>query len=312
MASIRLLGACGGPATTPATGPPTSGPDLGQRHPLNGRIWDARVRAFISSSTLVERLARARLVLLGEKHDNPQHHRIQARVLAGLVARGRRPAVAWEMIPSTRQAALDAYLAGAAPDAAGLARAVQWRQSGWPAWALYAPIARAALKAKLPMIAAGIRRGGLFKLLHGGGGKADLPALPAGALADLKETIRQAHCGHAGASMVSMMVKAQRHRDHHMASHMRGHKEGVLLIAGNGHARRDRGVPFYLGAPAAAVASLGVLEVRRGTEAPAAYVHARPDRPFDYLWFTTRVDNEDPCEKFKKQLQHMRRQGAQP
>ncbi len=302
-----ILGACGGPAKKPATGPPAKGPDLGQRHPLNGRIWDARARTFIKEATLVQRLARARLVFLGEKHDNRIHHQLQARVLAALVASGRRPAVAWEMIPSTRQAALEAYLAGAAPDAAGLARAVKWHHSGWPAWSLYAPIARVALGARLPMIGAGIRRGGLFKLLRDGGGGGHLPALPAAAMAELKQTVRESHCGHANDHMVAMMVKAQRLRDHHMATQIKRRAGAAVLIAGNGHARRDRGAPFYLGVPAERVASLGLMEVRRGEADPAAYFHKRPARPFDYLWFTPRVDNDDPCEKFKQQLRRMRK-----
>ncbi|MGZ9157183.1 MAG: ChaN family lipoprotein [Candidatus Binatia bacterium] len=34
------------------------------------------------------RLARAEFVLLGEKHDNPDHHWLQAEVLRGLIAAG--------------------------------------------------------------------------------------------------------------------------------------------------------------------------------------------------------------------------------
>jgi len=28
--------------------------------------------------------------------------------------------------------------------------------------------------------------------------------------------------------------------------------------------------------------------------------------PFDYVWFTPRVDESDPCEKFREQLEKMR------
>ena len=38
------------------------------------------------------RLARAEFVLLGEKHDNPDHHRLQAEVLRGLTDRCPPPA----------------------------------------------------------------------------------------------------------------------------------------------------------------------------------------------------------------------------
>jgi hypothetical protein len=29
--------------------------------------------------------------------------------------------------------------------------------------------------------------------------------------------------------------------------------------------------------------------------------------PFDYVWFTPAVDDEDPCEKFRKPLERMGR-----
>jgi hypothetical protein len=28
---------------------------------------------------------------------------------------------------------------------------------------------------------------------------------------------------------------------------------------------------------------------------------------YDYMWFTGRVDNEDPCKKFERQLKQMKR-----
>jgi uncharacterized iron-regulated protein len=71
--------------------------------------------------------------------------------------------------------------------------------------------------------------------------------------------------------------------------------DGAILIAGGGHARRDRGVPYYLAleAPGATVASVLLREVRRGEESPERY--GADDGPFDYLWFTPRVSDEDPC-----------------
>ncbi len=30
--------------------------------------------------------------------------------------------------------------------------------------------------------------------------------------------------------------------------------------------------------------------------------------PFDYVWFTPRVDDLDPCEKFEKQLEGLRKE----
>src|SRR5918994_3765260 len=63
---------------------------LGQNHPLTGRIWDVSSARFIDRETLVERLARADFVLLGERHDNPDHHMLQGELLQSLISVGRR------------------------------------------------------------------------------------------------------------------------------------------------------------------------------------------------------------------------------
>ncbi len=65
------------------------------------------------------------------------------------------------------------------------------------------------------------------------------------------------------------------------------------MIAGAGHARRDRGVPLHLArlAPEARVVSLAFVEA--GDDAMPDADLAR--LPYDLVWFTARVDDDDPC-----------------
>jgi hypothetical protein len=72
------------------------------------------------------------------------------------------------------------------------------------------------------------------------------------------------------------------------------------LIAGGGHARLDRAVPRYLSAaaPGATVVSISLREVRHGQTEPASYVASGEEGPFDYVWFTPRGSDEDPCASF--------------
>ena len=81
-------------------------------------------------------------------------------------------------------------------------------------------------------------------------------------------------------------------------------RPGAILITGAGHARTDRGVPYYLRVadPTAAIVSIGFLEVRPGADAVSDYAAAGR---FDFVWFTPRVDDSDPCAQFKSQLQKM-------
>jgi uncharacterized iron-regulated protein len=300
-----LLGCAGRPAAVDLGG--WQAP-LGRTHPLAGRIWDTRARRFVSADELVAGLARARYVLLGERHDNPDHHRVQATVVRALIAAGRRPLVAFEMFSADDAAAIARHLAAAPRDAAGLAAAVDWARSGWPDWAYYEPIAQAALDAGLPIVAANLAPATARAL--GRGQRSALPdglaaryplhqPLPDGGQEALTTELYDAHCGHVPRERMDGMVLAQRARDAALADAMLGPaSDGAVLIAGAGHVRTDRGVPLYLRAraPEASIAVLAPIEVRDAWTRPADYTAAYGGRlPFDWVWFTPRVGDRDPC-----------------
>jgi uncharacterized iron-regulated protein len=68
----------------------------GRDHPLAGKIWDVAQGAFVTETALLGKLAGHQFVLLGETHTNEDHHRLQARIVAGLAATGGFEAVAFE------------------------------------------------------------------------------------------------------------------------------------------------------------------------------------------------------------------------
>jgi uncharacterized iron-regulated protein len=159
MAAVRMLAALLllAAATARAAEPPP--PGSGHDHPLTGRIWDVAGARYVTMEALVERLVPARFVLLGERHDNPDHHAFQAWIVRNLIAAGRRPALAFEMLDAEQSPALAEHLARAPRDAAGVGDAVGWSTTGWPPWKDYAPIAEAALAAGLPVAAANLPAG---------------------------------------------------------------------------------------------------------------------------------------------------------
>lgn len=294
---------------------------LGRDHPLTGRIWDVAAARFIDPATLVERVAQSRFILLGEKHDNPDHHRLQAWLLRALIAAGRRPAVGFEMFDIDQGPAIAGHLAAAPTDAAGLADAVNWDRSGWPDWTLYQPIAEVALEAGLPIVATNLPRA-TARALGREGLDAVEPALvirlgldrplSPEAHEEMARELRDVHCGYASEPEVEAMITVQRARDAHMADSLAaaGQPDGAVLIAGAGHVRKERGVPAFLAlrTPHAAVASVTFLEVSTGETAIGAYAarFGLGPLPFDYVWFTPRVDDRDPCEKFDKELKRLR------
>jgi uncharacterized iron-regulated protein/nucleoside-diphosphate-sugar epimerase len=311
--------------------PPAWQTKLYADHPLVGVVWDVRAGEPISPAELVGRLSQQRFVLIGERHDQPDHHRLQAWIVGELVRAGRRPSVALEMLDASQDEALGAYLSGPAPQAAGLGPALAWEKSGWPAWSLYQPIAEAALGGGLEIRSANLGRDDTARLSRGGVAALDPERarqlqlgspLPEAERAAIEREIVEGHCGHAPAEALPRMIAVQRARDAQMALSLRAaaaEADGAVLIAGNGHVRRDHGVPARLREqdPAASATSVAILEVVRGDEDAARYAlasgpsdgdespSARGPALFDYIWFTPRVDDEDACEKFRRQLEGM-------
>jgi uncharacterized iron-regulated protein len=295
---------------------------VGRNYPLTGRIWEVSSARFIDRQSLVSRLARADFLLLGERHDNADHHLLQAEVLRSLITVGRRPAVGFDMFGLDDATAIADHLAVAPNDAAGLGRAVNWNTRGWPDWAMYQPIAEAALEAKLRIVATNLPLATVRRMRSDG-----LAALEPRVTRDLgldrpvsesvfasmAADIRDSHCGYASEERVKAMLAIQRARDAQMAQSLiaSGGSDGVILVAGAGHVRNDYGIPVYLAAKAAGkqVISVAFLEVDKQKSEPQNYALLYPNGrlPFDYVWFTPRVDDENPCEKFKSQFEQLKK-----
>jgi len=245
---------------------------------------------------------------------------LQAEVLRSLIALGRRPAVGFEMFGLDDANAIANHLAFAPNDAAGLGRAVNWEKSGWPDWAMYQPVAEAALQASLQIVATNLPLATARKMNSDGlaalgpSVKRELGLdrpLSDAMFATMATDIRDSHCGYASEESVKAMVDVQRARDAQMAQSLiaAGNPDGAVLVAGAGHVRNDYGIPVYLTAKAAGkqVISIAFVEVDDQKPEPRNYALANGRLPFDYVWFTARVDDENPCEKFKSQFEHLKR-----
>ena len=289
-------------------------------HPLAGRIWHVGEARFVSQAELIAAIVPADFILLGETHDNPEHHLLQAKIIAAVANTGRHPFVAFEMFDMTQREALAEHLKAAPEDSTGLAEAVGWEKSGWPDWQLYQPVADAALAAGLEIRPANMSRAKARDLARSGleGADAELVALlgldvplSKAQQENVRREIEEAHCGYAPAAMIDAMALAQFARDAHMAREISSAagKDGAILIAGTGHARHDRAIPLHLRriAPSRTTISLAFLEVSEGEHSASAYAapYGSPELPFDYVWFTPRIDIRDACERFEEQLKKM-------
>lgn len=116
----------------------------------------------------------------------------------------------------------------------------------------------------------------------------------------LRTDVAEGHCGKLPDQAVAPIVRAQRMRDAAMAQALvdDATPDGAILIAGNGHVRRDTGVPVYLrGARAAEVVSLGLVETDSPEESLSALSHRFEESPppYDFVWMTAPIARDDPC-----------------
>ena len=289
-----------------------------QKHHLVGRIWHPSSGRFIEQKVLAEVLVRSAFVLLGEKHDNRDHHILQARLIKVLTSLGRRPSVVWEMIPESKQPVLNKFWEQYSKNADALGVALAWDISGWPAWNMYKPIAGAAMAAHLPMYAAGLPKAAVRSLARG------KPSFEfarrrrrLGLLTPFPKELRQrsidqlyiGHCELMPRAALGPLFNVQRARDAVFAEHMltSGLDDGALLIAGDGHVRKDIGVPLFLKRhqPNVKVTTVAFGEVQDGVLDPGDYAEnfSAPVMPFDYVWFTPRADAKDYCAALRKKWQ---------
>ncbi|RMF12727.1 MAG: hypothetical protein D6763_00155 [Alphaproteobacteria bacterium] len=306
LALILLLG-LGLAGCTPAPPPPRS-PDLAfADHPLVDRIWSVAQRRFLNRHEFLTVLAGSHFIILGEAHDNPRHHELQAWVLRAIAEQARFPAVAMEMIGEDQAGGLRLFYAEPRANADKLPFFLNWAESGWPDWTLYAPVANTAVRFQMPLAWANFSRG-LVVAMHDQGWAAlppetrtDLalpPALPAALRPALIADIADNHCGSLPPDKIEHFAQIQFARDALMARRMMdaATDDGAVLITGAGHARTDRGVPYHLERLGArsAVASVGFVEVATDKAEPQSY-----ELPFDLVWFTPGLRRADPCETFR-------------
>lgn len=143
LALLLLLCACGA-STTPEPSVPEGTSEL--------RFVDATTGRQIDFDAMVEELLRARIIYLGERHDEPLDHESQHRITEAVLARDPSLALGFEMFQYPRQAALDAYVAGEI-DEEELLRQTEWDRRWGFDFALYRPLVMLGRTRGLPLIA---------------------------------------------------------------------------------------------------------------------------------------------------------------
>ncbi|MSP67412.1 MAG: PDZ domain-containing protein [Alphaproteobacteria bacterium] len=210
-------------------------------------------------------LAAQRIVLVGETHDQVDHHRWQLHVLAALQGRRGDLVIGLEMIPRRVQPVLDRWVRGELDEAAFL------RESDWAnVWGfdfrLYQPLLEFARLSRVPLVALNVERS-LIGATRARGwaavgasereGVGDPAPAPAAYRTMLADILRQ-HAGQRSAALadpaaadLDRFVEAQLVWDRAMAEALAKAADApsrplVAALVGSGHIQERHGIPHQL------------------------------------------------------------------
>lgn len=276
-------------------------------HELVGVVWDVKNASAIPAENLLTEFEGVDYLLLGEKHDNPDHHTLQALVTEAVLQSDKLFALSLEMMDSSIQPKLNRIASQDFGSLDDLKAYLEWDSDGWD-WDFYSPLIELAVNASVPLYAGNIST----ETMRGVYGAAEPSPLQeivgTEVMSQLLSDIDASHCGLLPESQFPPMVAVQQARDSAMANSLPQPQLDRLsiLIAGNYHVRQDLGVPNYL--PASGlnsgsdeVVSLAFMEVSEQLLSAGDYVESTAGiSAYDYIWFTPAVSNEDYCASMRK------------
>jgi uncharacterized iron-regulated protein len=256
----------------------------------------------LTPRALAAQMQQRPVVLLGEVHDNVEQHAVRAQALALLLKAGQRPALAFEQFDRQLQPDIDRVRAQAAADTVD--RLIVLADPRWN-WRLYRPFLELAVRYQLPIVAANLSRADATRVSKDGFGavfdpseqhELGLDALPAELLLAQQQAVDEGHCHRMPAQMLPALARAQIARDATLARSIGPYlQRGVVLLTGNGHIRRDIGVPRFVPAEQRdRLISIALIEDDRSDgDVPA---HA-----FDAVFRTPAQRRVDPCQLLNRE-----------
>ncbi len=245
-------------------------------------------------TAFLRNLPEADVVILGEVHDNPVHHANQADAVRAIAP----TAVVFEMLTAMQAAKIGIHNRN---DDNALADDISWNVKGWGDFDQYYQIIAAS---PAPIYGGGLERGLVRRAVtEGAAGVFGDAAGEFGLIAALNDdeqalrenNQREAHCNALPENLLAGMVQAQRLRDANLAravlKALDEHGGPVVLITGNGHTRRDWGVPAALNVARSGLRITALAQLESYDKVV--------DTPFDYFLVTAPTPREDPCAAFK-------------
>jgi len=213
-----------------------------------------------SFTRIVENLAAAQVVYVGETHTSRADHLLQLRLIEALYLQNPRLAIGMEMFPAGAQPILDRYTQGQKPfNERNFLKESDYYNVWRYDWRFYRDIMNFARINKLPVIGLNLDRQFVSEVFRTGGTDSLAPevraALPPDRdldLAGYTERLAEIHAvhieGNHGSGGTGGFIQAQALWDETMAQNIAGFLKTnpgcrMVVLAGTQHARKDSGIP---------------------------------------------------------------------
>ncbi|MCF6239887.1 MAG: ChaN family lipoprotein [Bacteroidales bacterium] len=312
-----------------------------RQDPLIGKIIDAHTQKSIDFKQLIQGIKNSDIIYLSEKHDNPDQHAFQNKVIKALLDDQLKPTIGFEFFAMESTPDLLNFIDSAnvvhskkaeETIAKDLRKKLGWDSQSDKMWAYYFELLSLAREKKL--LTAGIDLPKTLKkriTRKGLNGLSPLEKeqlfsthLKDNAYKDyMSDIFKVVNCGMGQGKMQSKLYDTWVARNDRMAlsiTQLNKHKKGpVVIILGGGHTEYGLGVMDRVKAidPDIKQVNIGLKEIYVHPAKLADYLDPltleghEKTLPADYLYFSQRVSYDDSCEKFKSQLKKMKRKAQE-
>lgn len=281
--------------------------DTGQIYLLDQQPRGAAVEKSLEFNDIIEKIARSRIVYVGETHVNQADHILQYRVLKAIHDRYPELAIGMEMFNKNSQEALDAYIAGEIGEREFLKKSEYYKNWGYD-YRFYRDILQFARRYSLPVIALNLDKEIVSNTFKNGGiagledeVKETLPQERNLDMPGYRERLSMVFQGHSGPHFneqkLVTFVQAQVLWDETMAQQIvdflqENPERKMIVIAGSGHVVKENAIPPRVARRLDAEQSV-VVNVRENELAP---------EEADYVFFSAPV-NLPPSPKLGVMLE---------
>jgi uncharacterized iron-regulated protein len=251
-------------------------------------IIDLNKQITISPEQLISQLVNIDYLLLGELHDNPHHHQLRAELLSKLA--NQKYSVIVEYLPFEKKVMFSGSTEQSLEKAG-------YSSKAWP-WNLYRPLFEEIRRTGMPLFGSNLDRSVSRTIFSGGAIPSSMEhafqksTLGPNAKSSLEQDLIDGHCGKLPPQYLQPMMVVQRLTDISMAQALIRHQPAILL-AGNGHVRKDYGVPQILETlhPKQSKISIGFIEEGQRDQ----QIWQQLGKRYDYVWITPTIERKDPC-----------------